>query len=315
MPRSLFPVALASLLAGVSLAAFGASAAPTAAAAAAGAPPGFTSSIVNVNGVRLHIVRGGSGPALILIHGFPQDWSEYRALMPRLAKRYTVVALDLPGIGRSGPSAGGYDADTLARDVDDLAKAQKLNRAFVVGHDFGGQVAYAFARRYPSDTRGTLLMDSPIPGLEGWSDVERDPSVWHVHFFQTPGLPEKLLAGRQNALLDYFFQFGKFTPADEASAYAAYGSDGHMAAALAIYRAMPANGRANAAAKGRDDTPLTIATGDKSPFAKLIPKMAAGVRAVGFTHVDTATVPNSVHYLTEDNPDGVAALIESRAGK
>jgi pimeloyl-ACP methyl ester carboxylesterase len=160
-----------------------------------------------------------------------------------------------------------------------------------------------------------MLLDAPLPGIDGWDDVDHDPSVWHIHFMQVPGLPEKLLAGRQNAWLDYFLQFGKFSAAEKADSYAAYDSSGHVGAALAIYRAFPANGRVNAAAKGPNDTPITIATGDKSPFAHLIPTMAAGVQAVGFSHVDTDTVANSVHYLVEDNPDGVAALIERHAGK
>jgi pimeloyl-ACP methyl ester carboxylesterase len=200
----------------------------SAATSAAEVPPGFTSSMANVNGVRLHFVSGGAGPALIFIHGFPQDWSEYRAIMPRLAKRFTVVALDLRGTGQSSIASGGYDADILAKDVYELAKAQKLDHIYVVGHDLGGQVAYASARQYPSVTRGAMLLDAPLPGIDGWDDVDHDPSVWHIHFMQVPGLPEKLLAGRQNAWLDYFLQFGKFSPADKADSYAAYDSSGHI---------------------------------------------------------------------------------------
>ena len=235
--------------------------------------------------------------------------------MPRLAKRFTVVALDLRGIGQSSIASGGYDGDTLAKDVYEFAKALKLNELYVVGRDLGGQVAYAFARQYRSATRGAMLLDAPLPGIDGWDDVDHDPSVWHIHFMQVPGLPEKLLAGRQNAWLDYFLQFGKVRPADKADSYAAYDLSGHVGAALAIYRAFPANGRANATAKGPNDTPITIATGDKSPFAHLIPTMAAGVHAIGFSHVDTDTVASSVHYLVEDNPDGAAALIERHGGK
>jgi pimeloyl-ACP methyl ester carboxylesterase len=212
MRLSLLRLGLAGAIAGGCLAA-----APlSAATSAAEVPPGFTSNMANVNGVRLHFVSGGAGPALILIHGFPQDWTEYRAIMPRLAKRFTVMALDLRGIGQSSIASGGYDADTLAKDVYELAKAQKLDDIYVVGHDLGGQVAYAFARQYPSVTRGAMLLDAPLPGIDGWDDVDHDPSVWHIHFMQVPGLPEKLLAGRQNVWLDYFLQFGKFSSADKA---------------------------------------------------------------------------------------------------
>jgi hypothetical protein len=138
MRLSLLRLGLAGAIAGGCLAA-----APVSAATSpAEVPPGFTSSMANANGVRLHFVSGGAGPALILIHGFPQDWAEYRSIMPRLAKRFTVMALDLRGIGQSSIASGGYDADTLAKDVYELAKAQKLDHIYVVGHDLGGQVAY-----------------------------------------------------------------------------------------------------------------------------------------------------------------------------
>src|SRR6185437_2721339 len=80
----------------------------------------FASGMAKVNGTTLHYVRGGKGPPIILIHGFPQDWFEYRAIMPRLAKRFTVIAIDLRGIGGSKPTAGGYDAANMAEDVDQL---------------------------------------------------------------------------------------------------------------------------------------------------------------------------------------------------
>src|SRR5204863_9898911 len=85
-------------------------------------PPGFVSATAKVNGATLHYVRGGKGPPVILIHGFPQDWSEYHAIMPRLAQRFTVIAVDLRGIGGSA-AAGGYDASNMAEDVRQLAEA------------------------------------------------------------------------------------------------------------------------------------------------------------------------------------------------
>src|ERR1700727_606420 len=131
MRLSFLRLGLAGAIAGGCLAV----ASVSATTSAVGVPPGFTLNMANVNGVRLHFVSGGAGPALILIHGFPQDWSEYRAIMPRLAKRFTVVSLDLRGIGQSSIASGGYDADTLAKDVYELAKAQKLDHIYVVGHD------------------------------------------------------------------------------------------------------------------------------------------------------------------------------------
>ncbi len=113
----------------------------------------FTSETTTVNGITLHYVRGGKGSAVILIHGFPQDWFEYHAIMPHLARRFTVVAVDLRGVGGSTATESGYDAANMAEDIYQLTKALKLERVYIVGHDIGGHVAYAFVRRYPDATR------------------------------------------------------------------------------------------------------------------------------------------------------------------
>ncbi len=98
---------------------------------------GFVSGTGNVNGTVMHYVRGGRGPTVVLIHGFSQDWYEWRRIMPRLAKRFTVVAIDLPGIGGSMPSADGYAAPDLARDVHQLVDGLDLGASHLVGHDIG----------------------------------------------------------------------------------------------------------------------------------------------------------------------------------
>jgi pimeloyl-ACP methyl ester carboxylesterase len=270
----------------------------------------LTSDTATVNGVALHYVYGGKGPPVILIHGFPQDWFEFRPIMPRLAQRFTVIALDLRGVGGSSTTASGYDAATMAEDVHQLASALKLERPYVVGHDLGGQVAYAFARRYPHATRGAMVLDTPLPGIAGWDEIEGHPSLWHAHFMQVPGLPEKLIAGRQADYFGYFFSFGKFTP-DEMEHYVkAYARPTQLRAAFEMYRALPANATFNAAQRGPCDVPLFLGAGERSPFAKLLPTMADGLRANGCTQVETGLIRGGVHYLVGDQPDEVAALIE-----
>jgi len=148
----------------------------------------FLSVTATVNGITLHYVRGGKGPTVILIHGFPQDWFEYRPIMPRLAKQFTVIAVDLRGIGGSTATSGGYDAATMAEDVYQLVSKLKLEHVYVVGHDIGGHVAYAFFRRYPQLMRGAMILDTPIPGIEGWEEIQGAPFMWHMHFMQVPGL-------------------------------------------------------------------------------------------------------------------------------
>jgi pimeloyl-ACP methyl ester carboxylesterase len=273
----------------------------------------FASETATVNGTTLHYVRGGEGPPIILIHGFPQDWFEYQAIMPRLAKHFTVIAVDLRGIGGSKATPGGYDAANMAEDIEQLAETLKLQHVYVVGHDIGGQVAYALVRRHPQDLRGVMILDSTIPGVAGWDESMSGPAVWHVGFMQVPGLAEKMVAGRQAAYLGYFFGFSKFTPAEQAHYLKAYATPAQLHAMFEMYRAFPANVKVNAAQHVPNDVPLFLATGDKSPFAAMTPKMAEGLRAAGFTHVETAVIPGAVHYDVQDQPDATATLIEQHA--
>jgi len=279
-----------------------------------GSGAGFQSGAVAVNGTTLHYVRGGHGPAVILIHGFPQDWLEYRSIMPRLAERFTVVAVDLRGIGGSKATEGGYDTANLAADIKQLADALKLDHPYIVGHDLGGQVAFAFVQHFQQAARGAMILDVPLPGIAGWDESLNGPAVWHVGFMQVPGLAEQLVQGRQAAFLGYFFQFSNFTPADKQHYLAAYHTSAQLKAAFAMYRAFPENVKAATAKRGPNPTPVVLAAGEKSPFANLVPKMAADLKNQGFARVGATTIPGAVHYVVEDAPDAVAELIERHAG-
>jgi pimeloyl-ACP methyl ester carboxylesterase len=273
----------------------------------------FVSETATVNGVTLHYIRGGKGPTVILIHGFPQDWFEYRPILSTLAKQFTVVAVDLRGIGASTPASDGYDAANMAEDIYQLASVLKLEHVYIVGHDIGGHVTYAFVRRFPQITRGAMILDTPIPGIEGWEEIQGAPFMWHMHFMQVPGLAEKLVDGRQAAYLGYFFQFGKFALEEIAHYMKAYATVAQLHAVFEMYRAFPANAQFNAAQRGPMPIPLFFGTGDGSPFAKLIPKIADGLRAHGCTRVETGLIHGAGHYVVEDQPEQVTDLIERYA--
>ena len=159
----------------------------------------FVSGTATANGTRIHYVRGGSGPALVLLHGFPQDWFEWRRLMPRLAQSFAVIAVDLRGVGGSAAPTDGYAAADLAEDVHQLLGSLGVDRAHIVGHDIGGWVAYAFTRLHPQSTSTLLIMETPIPGIEPFQHLNIDVPLWHGEFHMIPDLPEALVAGRQLA--------------------------------------------------------------------------------------------------------------------
>jgi pimeloyl-ACP methyl ester carboxylesterase len=280
---------------------------------------GFISNTANVNGTRLHYVRGGTGPAVILIHGWPEDWYEFHKVMPRLAQKFTVIAVDLRGVGGSSPTAAGYDAANLAEDIYQLSQQLKLERVYVAGHDIGGAVAYAFVRLHPAAARGVMILEAPLAGIEPWEDLKHDPMLWHASFHQTPDLPEKLIAGRQSIYFKHFFTSYTFnkkaiTETDVAHYANSYAAPAQLRAGMEFYRAFPANEKFNAAQRSALDVPLVLVGGDKS-FAKLLPKMAEDLRAHGCKTVIIETMKDSSHYVADEQPQIVTELIERYASR
>jgi pimeloyl-ACP methyl ester carboxylesterase len=280
-------------------------------------PAGFASDTAVVKGTALHYVSGGTGPALVLIHGFPQNWSTWAEIMPRLAERFRVVAVDLRGIGGSTPESGGYDAATMAEDVYQLSRSLALDRPYVAGSDFGGWVAYALARLHPNAVRGAMIIDVPLPGVEPWDQVKADPALWHFGFHRAPGLAEQLLAGREAI---YFGHFLRTSVADAQSIsdedvrrYAcAHSSPGQMAAAMGMYRAFDASERFGQERRGPLDVPIVLAAGDRS-FGTLLPDMVNGLRGAGANSVASEAIAQSGHYPADERPNEMAALIERHA--
>jgi pimeloyl-ACP methyl ester carboxylesterase len=252
-----------------------------------------------------------------LTHGFPQDWYEFHKILPRLAKKFTVIAVDLRGVGGSSPTPSGYDAANMAEDVHQLARQLKLERVYVAGHDIGGMVAYAFMRLHPRAARSVMILEAPLPGVEPWEEVKRDPMIWHSNFHQTPDLPEKLIAGRQSLYFKHFFTgftFNKktITEVDVAHYANSYATPAQLRAGMEFYRALPANEKLNSAQRSALDVPIVLVGGDKS-FAKLLPKMGEDMRAHGCKTVTIETIKDSGHYVADEQPEIVAELIERYA--
>lgn len=286
--------------------------------AAAGLGDAFVARKANVNGTTLGYVRGGTGPAVILLHGFPQDWSVFRRIMPRLARTFTVVAVDLRGVGGSTATPSGYDAATLAQDIHELAAHLGLERPYVAGHDNGGMVTYAFARLHPQSTRGVMILDVPIPGLEPWDRVKADPELWHFGFHQTPNAPECLIAGREAVYFrEVFFNRlarNRDAVSDEDLAHyvRSYAAPGQLRAGLEFYRAYPANERFNADQRGPIDVPIVLAGGEHS-LAPLNPSVARSLRDHGWRNVSVEVIANSGHQVIDEQPTAVADLLERYA--
>jgi pimeloyl-ACP methyl ester carboxylesterase len=279
---------------------------------------GFAAETASVKGGAIHYVRGGRGPALVLLHGFPQDWYEWRRVMPRLSRRFTVVAVDLPGVGGSAPSAAGYAAADLAESVHRLIDGLGLGPAHVAGHDVGGWVAYALARRFPGSVRTVTILETPVPGIEPWLNLNVDVPLWHGAFHMVPGLPEALVTGRQEVYFRYFFDVGTsdnsvISDADLKHYADAYGDPGRLRSAFEIYRAVPANMAYNAGQTGPVHIPLLLAGGEHV-FGPVVPLLADNLRAnYGWSDIEVRIIAGGRHYLVEERPDDIAELIEHHA--
>lgn len=182
--------------------------------------PGFKRGFATVNGVRLHYVEGGKGDPVLLLPGWPQTWWSYNKVMPELAKRYRVIAIDIRGMGASGKPAGGYDKKTMAADIEALVTHLKLPTPHIVGHDIGAQVAHSYAANYPQRTRTLTLLDVAHPddslgtwplmpkhGTFGEKIDENNAYAWWFAFHQVKGLPEQLLEGRAYIEQAWFFRY------------------------------------------------------------------------------------------------------------
>ena len=171
---------------------------------------GFSSRFQKVNGINIHYVIGGGGEPLVLLPGWPQTWWSYHHIMPLLAEKYTVIVVDLRGMGDSDKPEEGYSKKNMADDIMELVAALGYDRVHMVGHDIGANVAYSFAVNYPKIIDKLILLDTPPPDENMYRlpmlPVGMSVYPWWVAFNQLSDLPAQLLAGRFGLLLDHLFE-------------------------------------------------------------------------------------------------------------
>jgi len=200
------------------------------------------------NGVRLHCVVDGEGPLVILLHGFPEYWGSWRHQIAALAPRFRVVAPDLRGYNESDKPLGlrNYTIDALVGDVEGLVHAFGEREAVIVGHDWGGALAWSVAIERPAITKRLVVMNCPHPAVFS-EHLRANPKQllksWYMFFFQIPGLPEWLMGlgharaiGR--AIQNSVVQHGAFTEEDLANLRDVAAKPGALRSALNYYRAI-----------------------------------------------------------------------------
>ncbi len=199
----------------------------------------IVSRIAQVDGIKLHYLTAGRGPAVILLHGYTQTSRMWRPIIPLLADRFTVIAPDLPGIGDSDIPSDGLDMRTAAVRIHALAKSLGITKARVVGHDIGLMVAYAYAAQFPAETEKLVVMDAFLPGVDGWESVYNNPAIWHFRF--NGPTPEALVRGRERTYFEHFWNAfaadkkRSIPEADRVAYAAAYARPGRMRAGWAYF--------------------------------------------------------------------------------
>ncbi|BBC98529.1 alpha/beta fold hydrolase [Streptomyces griseofuscus] len=199
---------------------------------------------IPVNGVELNVALAGSGPAVLLLHGFPHTWELWTDIMADLSDRYRVIAPDLRGFGASGGATSGYDAGTLADDATTLLTALGVSRAAVVGIDAGTPPAFLLALRHPGLVRRLVVMESLLGRLPGAEDFLADGPPWWFGFHTAaPGLAETVLQGHEAAYVDWFLHTGTLgdgvPPAIRDAFVRAYTGRDALSRAFSYYRALP----------------------------------------------------------------------------
>jgi len=274
-------------------------------------PSSFQARTIQVDGAELHVVVGGKGPAVVLLHGFGDSGAMWSPLAARLAAKHTVVVPDLRGMGLSSHPARGYDKWTQAGDIRTVLSRLDIGDATVVGHDIGTMVAFAYAARYPEKTRRLVVMDAPVPGIPPWEQIVRSPQLWHFSF----GGPdaERLVAGRERIYLDRFWNEFAGDPKkidEQTRSYYSklYARPGAIRSAFAQFLSIPKDAEDNqqAIAKQKLGMPVLAIGGAKSFGAN-----EAVVMRNAAINVTEVVIPDAGHWLMEEAPAPTIAAIEA----
>lgn len=272
---------------------------------------------LDVGGATLHYVEAGQGPLVVLLHGFPEFWYSWRWQIPALAGAgFRVVAPDMRGYNASSKPRGvtAYTADLLARDVAGLIRGLGAERAIVVGHDWGGAVAWTFAMRYPELLERLAILNVPHPArfLRALRTPRQLRKSWYMFFFQLPRLPEASVRRGNFAMFRATFRHdpvrpGAFSDDDIERYIAALARPGALTAAINYYRALfRQNPRRMQASFRPIEAPVLVIWGmqDRYLGAEL-----AEPDAQWAPHARVERLPDASHWVQVDRPERVNALL------
>ena len=272
-------------------------------------PAVFNKRQIETNGVSIYVRQAGKGPAVLLLHGYGETGDMWVPMAVDLARDHTVIVSDLRGLGLSSKPTGGFDKKTQAGDVFGVLDTLKIERVDLVAHDIGNMVAFAFSAQHPERVRRLVLIDAPVPGVGPWEEILKNPLLWHFRF----GGPdmERLVAGRERIYLDRFWNEFSAAPSRFSEAARVHYADlyalpGAMHSGFAQFAAFDQDAIDNRNFLAHDKLKMPVlALGGEKSFG---PMMATVMRA-GATNVTEGIVPDSGHWIMEENPVATIGLV------
>lgn len=266
--------------------------------------------VVNDRAVTMLEIGNRENQTILFLHGYPENCREFEEVMIGLKDNYHLLAIDLPGIGKSDPLLSG-DKYSIAEFLNDLIQSLNLGQIVLAGHDIGGMITYSFLRKFPNRLYKTVIMSTAIPGVEPWEEVKRNPFIWHFAFYSIPELPEKLIKGNERPLFDYFFNTlsanKNAIPEDKRKIYAeAYRDPESLKTSFEWYRAFPQDEDDNAD-NAPVDIPVLYLKGEND-FGD-IEKYIDGFRKSGLKNIHGNLISDCGHFAPEEQPEKVAVAI------
>jgi pimeloyl-ACP methyl ester carboxylesterase len=266
----------------------------------------FTSRYIDTGGLRQHVVTGGDGPPLLLVHGWPQTWYAWRLVMPALARDFQVIVPDQRGTGLSGQPKDGYDTGTLAGDLGALMDALGHERFAVAGHDTGMWIGYALAADHPGRVARLAVAETPLPGVSPspplFTNAHLNNALWHFTFNRLAAVNDQLVTGREEVYFGWQFATKTARPLPDYAVRHYIGtlaaSPDALHASFAIYRALDVTIAQN---QQRTTQPLTIPVLGIGGAHSLGDQVAATMKLAA-TDVQTLVIPGCAHHPAEETP-------------
>lgn len=275
--------------------------------------PGIAHHTAQVNGTTIHYVSAGTaGSPILLVHGFPETWWAFHKLIPLLAEKHRVFAVDLRGFGDSSNAEGDYDSTTSAEDLHLLIGQLDVGPVHLTGQDISGATVFLLAATHPEDVRSFTAIEMGLAGfgLEGLGDITHGGS-WHIGVMAAPGIPEMLLAGREREFLgNWAFSAmtavqGSITDTDINEFARTYSRPNGWRGAIGLYQSMLTEGdsvKALAQASPLTMPVLAVGAGGGSFTVGTVSQITAG-------RVESVQLNGVGHYAALEAPAALSGAI------